>query len=152
MELRLLPITAENRAEVCRLAVTPAQRGQIETVSDCLSEADICPFWRAVGIYDGNRPVGFAMYGYWPTEGRLWFDRFLIDGRAQGRGYGKQALPLLLRRLEAEYRTDTIYLSVTDPEIPAVGLYRQNGFVFTGELDPAGEHIMVRQTVRENFT
>ena len=90
MKLHLEPVTAQNREEILRLGVLPGQKGYIETVAQCMEEAGEYGGWRPVGIYDGDLPVGFSMYGFfreeYPPEGRLWLDRLLIDARFQGRG------------------------------------------------------------------
>lgn len=118
------------------------QEGLIETTAECLREADGEESWRPVGIYDGETPVGFAMYGYFPQDGRLWLDRLLIDARHQGRGYGKRALRLLIGRLFEEYDIDRITLSVYPQNTMAKALYERHGFRLTGALDKLGELIM----------
>lgn len=145
MDLSLIPITGANRTQAQKLRVALHQCTQIETVAECLAEADRCANWRPMAICDGSSMIGFSMVGYFPEEenGRLWFDRFLIDADHQHRGYGRHALSLLLDLLWREYEADAIYLSVIDPAIPAVALYQQEGFFFNGERDPNGEHIMV---------
>lgn len=62
--LRLEPIDSKNRQEAEHLAVFSEQSGFIESVAECLQEADQLALWRPVGIYDGSTLVGFAMYGY----------------------------------------------------------------------------------------
>lgn len=149
MSLRFEPVTEANRADVLALSVAPGQEGYVETVAQCLDEARQSRAWRPVGIYDDDTPVGFAMYGFfWQylPLGRLWLDRLLIDGHFQGQGYGKAALAGLLARLEAQYpRRRKIYLSVYNGNAPAIHLYRQFGFQFTGELDTHGEKVMCRR-------
>ena len=104
--------------------------------------------WRPVGIYDGDLPVGFSMYGFfreeYPPEGRLWLDRLLIDARFQGRGYGRAALEALLERLSREYPEQDVYLSVIEGNDVATRLYEQYGFRFIVEKDIHGEDVMVR--------
>ena len=101
-----------------------------------------------MGIYDGDLPVGFSMYGFfreeYPPEGRLWLDRLLIDARFQGRGYGRAALEALLERLSREYPEKDVYLSVIEGNDVATRLYEQYGFRFIGEKDIHGEDVMVR--------
>ena len=103
MPLSVTPITSQNRREALSLRVAAGQEGFIESVSQCLSEADENPVWHPLGIYDRGTMVGFSMYGFFPMEsapeGRLWLDRLLIDRRFQGRGYGRAALAALLERL-----------------------------------------------------
>lgn len=145
MDLHLETITPKNRAQAERLCLYPEQISYMESVSECLSEADQLPLWRPTGIYDGSQLIGFAMYGFYPdpSGGRLWLDRLLIDHRFQGKGYGTAAIGALLTRLREEYREDQVYLSVYDHNQTAIRLYSQLGFAFTGELDTKGERIMV---------
>lgn len=86
----------------------------------------------------GSMPVTFQ-----PQPGRLWLDRFLIDGAAQGQGYGKAALSLITKTLSLEFPDREIYLSVYPENCAAIHLYRSFGFQFTGEKDIHGEDIMV---------
>lgn len=148
MKLHLEPVTAQNREEILRLGVLPGQKGYIETVAQCMEEAGEYGGWRPVGIYDGDLPVGFSMYGFfreeYPPEGRLWLDRLLIDARFQGRGYGRAALEALQERLSREYPEKDVYLSVIEGNDVATRLYEQYGFRFIGEKDIHGEDVMVR--------
>ena len=79
MNLHIEPITNKNRQEALALKLAPYQKGYVETIEECLKEADHKKCWRPVGIYDGDTLVGFAMYGffwmYFPF-GRVWLDRF----------------------------------------------------------------------------
>ncbi len=137
-------VSGENRKEVEGLTVFSEQAGFIESVSECLQEADELELWRPVGIYDNDILIGFAMYGYFPepVPGQLWLDRLLIDKKYQGKGYGKQSVLLLLERLHTEYQSDTVYLSVYENNPHAIKLYQQIGFQFNGKYDSKGEHIM----------
>ena len=146
MNLHFEPITDDNRENALKLHISPTQKGYVETVEECLEEASHGRRWRPVGIYDGPVMVGFAMYGffweYFPA-GRVWMDRLLIDKRHQGKGYGKAALQMLLKRLTEEYRRKKIYLSVIEGNHAAAGMYQKAGFQFTGRRDLHGERIMV---------
>ena len=151
-------VNSRNRAEVEHLEVFAEQSGFIESVTQCLQEADKLELWtigseadrrrcwRPVGVYDGDALIGFAMYGFfWEylPFGRLWLDRLLIDKKYQGKGYGKRVVLALLDRLRTEYSCDTIYLSVYETNSHAIHLYQQIGFHFNGEYDTNGEHVMV---------
>ena len=86
MKIRLEPVTVASRAAVERLETAPGQEGFVESVAECLAEADRRRCWRPVGVYDGDALIGFAMYGFfWEylPFGRLWLDRLLIDRRFQ---------------------------------------------------------------------
>ena len=52
-------VNKENRKEIEALTVFSEQASFIESVKDCLQEADELELWRPVGIYDGNTLVGF---------------------------------------------------------------------------------------------
>lgn len=87
MQLRLEPVTQENRLAVLGLRAGTGQEGFVEAVSACLDEAAQRADWRPMAIYDGTAVVGFAMYGYfweYPPAGRVWLDRLLIDAARQG--------------------------------------------------------------------
>ena len=156
MQLRLEPVTQENRLAVLSLRAGTGQEGFVETVSACLDEAAQRADWRPVAIYDGTAVVGFAMYGYfweYPPAGRVWLDRLLIDAARQGRGYGRAAVASLLARLAEEYGPRDIYLSVVDGNTAAARLYEAFGFVFTEERDVHGEHLYAGhkgQAVKQN--
>ena len=64
MKIRLEPVTVASRAAVERLETAPGQEGFVESVAECLAEADRRRCWRPVGVYDGDALIGFAMYGF----------------------------------------------------------------------------------------
>lgn len=95
----------------------------------------------AVLLLCGDEAVGFAMYGHWAREDRVWLDRFLIDAPRQGQGLAKACLGPLLSRIEAEYGCQRIYLSVVEGNRIAERLYERFGFARNGERDIHGEHV-----------
>lgn len=126
MGLLLKPVTRANRAAVLALRIQKSQEGFVETPARCLKEAFWCRLWHPVGIYDAETLIGFAMYGRFPWEGsggRVWLDRFLIDEKHQGCGYGKHALHLLVATLFDTYRCDEIFLSIYETNQLAAHLY-----------------------------
>ena len=145
MELSLIPVTPENRAEAEQLTVGPDQRTFIETVPECLQEFDEIPGWNPMCIVADGQIVGFTMYGCFHENGRsrLWFDRLMIDYRYQNHGYGRRAIPVILGRMRREFPGMDIFLSVYDDNPVAIALYRSFGFAFNGELDTKGEKIMI---------
>lgn len=146
MQLLIEPVTQNNRSDVLKLNIMPGQEGYVESVAQCLDEADQRKCWRPVGIYDGKTLIGFAMYGYfrweYPPFGRVWLDRLLINAHYQHLGYGAAALEVLIKRLFSEYRCKRIYLSVVKENIIASRLYESFGFRFNGQHDIHGEHVM----------
>lgn len=146
MHIHFEPVTEMNREAILALEIHENQKGFIESIEDCLLEASKIKCWRPVGIYDDTSLIGFAMYGFfWQylPFGRVWLDRFLIDKRYQGYGYGKAVFPLLVQRLQQEYGRKKLYLSVTKDNAVAAHLYQQFGFRYNGQRDIHGEHVMV---------
>lgn len=144
MNIRIEKITEKNLDQVLQLDAARGQEGFVESVEECFAEAKAEKAWRPVAICHGSEIVGFAMYGY--LYRRIWFDRLLIDQRFQGRGYGKAAVELLLKRLQEEYPDKkAIYLSVVEGNDRAIKLYQDFGFTFNGERDTKGEYVMVRK-------
>lgn len=146
MTLHFEKVTSKNRKQIEKLGLYPTQKDYIETVEECLIEADENNIWETVGIYDDHLLIGFAMYGFFKeiqSDGQVWLDRFLIDRNYQGKGYGKEAVTKLLKILADEYNQNKVYLSVYDINKPAIHLYEKIGFCFNGEYDTKGERVMV---------
>ena len=145
MNLQIVPVTKENRAAAESLRVAPYQKDFIESVPECMQEADEISDWEPVILMDGENAVGFAMYGLMRREPnhRLWFDRLLIDEHYQRSGYGREAVKEILKRIQAEYPNTDIYLSAYEDNETAIRLYSSFGFEFNGELDYNGEKIML---------
>lgn len=144
-DLTIVPVTAENRAAAERLSIFPEQKDFVDTVEECLEEADKYSDWEPVCIYDGKKMVGFAMYGFMRSEKRprVWFDRFLIDRRYQHHGYGRKAVEEMVNRIHAEFPGKDIYLSAFKENTVAISLYESFGFRMNGELDINDEKVMV---------
>jgi diamine N-acetyltransferase len=54
----------------------------------------------------------------------------MIDGKEQGKGYGKTALDELLRKICEDYPGQDIWLSLHPHNTAAIALYRSYGFEF----------------------
>ncbi len=112
--LHLEKIDYLNWHDIEELRVTKEQKGYLDSNVGSLALAyvireagfHVFPF----GIYKGEKPIGFVMIGYdipldveddlnekyWFTRDSYFIWRFMIDKRFQGKGYGKQALELVL--------------------------------------------------------
>ncbi len=127
MQIVLKPITkAESGGSPGPACRKGTGRGFVESVAQCLKEADEYDVWRPVALYVEGKMVGFAMYGFFPMylpAGRVWMDRLLIDERFQHKGYGKTAMQLLLEQLKVEYGDQPVYLSVVPGNDTARKLY-----------------------------
>ncbi|MBY6758870.1 GNAT family N-acetyltransferase [Clostridium botulinum] len=143
MNLHLEEVTIKNWRSIVALKVNENQQNFIESNAYSLAEWKFIPDFHPKAIYDNNKLIGFAMYGYFEKETRLWLDRFMIDYKYQNKGYGKSSLELLISVMINEYKCNKIYLSIFKDNIEAIKLYEKFGFEFNGEFDENGELIMI---------
>jgi diamine N-acetyltransferase len=76
-----------------------------------------------------------------PKRGTYYLWRFVIDAKYQGRGYGRKALDLVIKRVRKRPKAKALTLSVARAEGGAEIFYKMFGFDFTGKND-YGEHVM----------
>jgi len=146
----LREITDANRAEVLRLAVTPAQSSFVAGVEASLQHAadapDAHPWYRA--IYADQTPVGFVMisdgipavHPEYELPYYLW--RLLIDAAHQRRGYGTAALNLVMDYVRGRPgAVELVTSAVPGPGSP-MSFYERSGFRATGGMLD-GEHVYV---------
>ena len=60
--LSLIPVTSKNRRAAEELEVFPHQTGFIESVAECMKEADQLAAWHPMCTYDKDSIMGFTMY------------------------------------------------------------------------------------------
>lgn len=130
-------------SQLCQLQVHPSQIHYIETVEESLKEAKENPIWNPWAILHNETLIGFAMSGDWIDEQRTWLDRFLIDHRFQGQGYGKKALFQLIDYLIKDSLHGQLYLSLYSDNIQALHLYESFNFQLIQQKDIHGEQIMM---------
>ena len=148
--LHLVKLNIENFWPLMDLRVTKEQEDHVASNSVSLAQAyDTTAdgkFVQCFGIYDGDTPVGFAMIGHNSEEYEgmadvyrhsynLW--RYMVDQRYQKRGYGRDALKLLLDYIRTfpdgeEELWSTSWVEGNDI---AAKLYRDFGFEENGEKD-----------------
>ena len=154
----LRPVDDANRTAVTALRVAPGQEHFVDGVAASLAEAAeqprARPWFRAV--YAGAEPVGFLMLadgaepgnGVVPWPYYLW--RMLIDGRYQGRGYGRAALDLVVARLRTRPGATTLVTSIVPGEGSPLGFYLRYGFRPTGEMFDHEEVLALRVLDRDD--
>src|SRR5690625_1342138 len=140
MDTELRTVTRSNITDVRGLTVLDEQEDFIESMEECIQDAQEDERYVPLGLYCDGEIVGFAMYGQF--KGRVWFDRFLIDQKYQGQGLGKHFFRKMLDYLVARFDSKYIYLSVYEENQAAIQLYESFGFEFTDEMDVNGEMIM----------
>lgn len=143
MSINFKMVTGETFKEVAMLSVKAEQKSFIEDNAYSIAESKFNDEWQTVGIYKDGLLIGFAMYGYISSEKRVWLDRFMIDKKFQGRGYGKVTIKELIESIFKKFSCKEIYLSIFEDNHKALKLYEELGFNFNGELDYGGEKVMV---------
>lgn len=136
-----------NKCEVRKIKLKPEQEKFIETIDECLEEADTYDEWHPVAIYYNEEIIGFAMYGSFGPNKHTWIDRIIIDERHQGKGFGKIAMRKLIDIVLKEYGVNTIYLSIVEENAVAYNLYESIGFKYMNEKDPNNGELLFQYTV-----
>lgn len=147
MELR--KVDASNLWKLVKLSVREEQRNFVATNTESILEAYVTVTSGGValpfGIYEGEEPVGFVMFGYGSlgdedepavAEGNYCLWRLMIDQRFQGRGLGKRALQLCLDYLRTFPcgGAGWCWLSYEPENTGARALYHGAGFRENGEM------------------
>ncbi len=152
----LRPIDSSNYRECIELSVAPDQQRFVAPNLQSLADAYV---WREAAepfaVYSDDEMVGFALL--FPladggdddsipepgTERGYILVRLMVDGRFQGRGYGRAALDAIIELIRGR-GLPTVRLSVVPENEQALDFYRRNGFAETGEIH-GGEIVMERQ-------
>lgn len=140
MELKLVPVTAENWKQAVFLTTDPDRKIPLDEKwlannAFSLVQCRFDPDWDCRLMMDGDTAVGFVFFGYWLEENRYLLCRYMIDVKYQGKGYGKAFLPAVIDLIRSQYGCADVYTSVDDANTRAVSLYKNFGFEATGEMD-----------------
>lgn len=147
--VELRKVDSNNIREIVELSVNDEQKDLVASNTQSLLEAYTTitsggvalPF----GIYRGDTPVGFVMFGYGTTGddgepeiavGNYCIWRFMIDKAHQRQGLGKMALHAAIEYLRSEPcgRATHCWLSYEPENVGARALYRSMGFFENGEM------------------
>lgn len=134
--VRLEKITKDNYRECLRLQVAEYQTKFVAPNARSLAKAyvyydEAMPF----AVYNEESMIGFTLLRYYDEGNSYIIDQFMIDERFQGRGYGKQAMKLVIERIKNEGKYSKIILCYIDGDEIAKKLYSDLGFHHTGEVD-----------------
>ena len=130
-------VTRKNLWEVLRLSVAEKQKHFVAPNSVSLAQAKVQPECIPLAVYDGERPIGFTMYGLDYEEKEYWIYRLMIDEKYQSRGYGRRVLEMLVEKVKQEAVPDhhVLYLSFEPDNEWSRKLYTSLGFVDDGRMD-----------------
>ena len=138
--IRLISVTEENWLDIASLAVKEHQRDYVAPAVGILARGYVYRDCNAkVYAFDNEGViVGMALVREF-TDEPLSYDlqQFMIDGRYQNRGYGSEALGLVLDALRKEKHYDHVELCVKKADAEAIRLYEKHGFTDSGYVDEA---------------
>lgn len=146
MAVRLVDVGPANWRACADLDVTEEQRAFVGPVARYLS---LCAYddgpWHPLAALDGDRVVGFVMWGVDPADDSFWIGGLVVDRTEQRRGRGRSIVEQLIARARAEDRS-SVALSYEPANVVAKALYASLGFVETGETE--GDEIVARRGLR----
>lgn len=136
--VRLAEITEENWLDVASLSVHEEQKAFLAPPIGIIARGYVyrnCNGKVRV-IQNDEEVIGVALTREFMDE-PLGYDlqQFMIDKRYQGKGYGAEALRLILEELRSEAHFDHVEVCVKKEDKAAVRLYEKMGFTDSGYVD-----------------
>ena len=137
----LREVTADTLRSILRLKVSPQQEQFVADNATSIAQAHFEPKAWFRAIYADETPVGFVMLydDIEKPEYFLW--RYMIDGRYQGLGFGRQALLQVIDIVRGRPRATEMLLSYVPAEGSPEPFYAGLGFINTGDVED-GENVM----------
>jgi len=136
--IKLIPVTEDNWLDVASLAVKEHQRSYVAPAIGILARGYVYRNCNAkVYAFEENGViVGTTLIREF-TDEPLGYDlqQFMVDRQYQNKGYGSQALQLILDELRKEGRYDHVELCVKKADAEAIHLYEKYGFIDSGYVD-----------------
>jgi diamine N-acetyltransferase len=141
--LHLQAITKENWTKAISLRVREDQVNFIASNAVSLAQLNFLENFHAKGIFNDEEMVGFTLFGIDEDDHEYWIYRMMIDQKHQGKGYGKQAVKLVIDdiRLMKDERHHTITLSYEPANEHAKRIYEKMGFQEVEGLIIDGEQV-----------
>ena len=142
--IRLEKINGNNWEEAIDLAVSEDHKKHVAPNLYSIAEVQFHPGYNAYAIYNGDNMVGFAMYGaseeideedseYVYPYTLFWILRFMIAEGERFKGYGKEAMKLIINdAVKAGH--DKVFLSTDPDNEKGIRFYTKLGFTTTGVM------------------
>ncbi len=134
----LIELSEENWMDFARLSVDESQKNYLASNIGIIARGYVYRDSRAkvVGIVADEKPIGLAMVRDMNDEPACYeLQQFMIDKNYQGKGYGYEALGLILDSLKKEQKYDCVEVCVKMKDAQAIHVYEKAGFVDTGYID-----------------
>ncbi len=137
----LREVTADTVGAILRLKVKPEQEQFVANNAVSIAQAYFEPKAWFRAIYADETPVGFVMLYDDPDKPEYFLWRYMIDGRYQRLGLGRQALRLFIDHVRSRPGATELLCSYVPGEGSPQPFYAGLGFVETGEVDD-GENVI----------
>lgn len=137
--ITLQSITKENIWEILSLEVEESQKNLVASNAVSLAQAYVSPEAVPYAIYHDEIPVGFVMYCLDPDDDEYWIWRLMVDKRYQARGYGYDAMLLVLQEIKKDPLKSKVFLGVDPEGVGSKKLYTKLGFRDTGSIQEGEE-------------
>jgi diamine N-acetyltransferase len=139
MVVTLREITRNNWRHCIQLDPGSQGKNFIPSNLYALAESKFTPSFIPLGIYAGNKMIGFVMYDSKPqTDGSYKIYSIMVDARYQRKGYGTEALRLILARLRQLPHCTLVSLTYERANEQAIRLYQRFGFQEMAETPTGG--------------
>lgn len=134
----LTTVTEENWIDIARLSVCEEQQKYLDRPIGIIARGYIYRHCnaRVIGIEADNKIVGVALVRDLDEEPACYdLQQFMIDRHHQNKGYGTEALRLILEMLETEGKYNCVEVCVNKEDRAALHVYEKAGFADTGYID-----------------
>lgn len=136
--IRLVEVNEDNWIDIARLSVAEEQKGYLDRPIGIIARGYVYRECNAhvFGIECEKQIVGVALVRDF-TDEPLGYDlqQFMIDQRFQNKGYGTEALRLILDFLKKDGRFERVEVCVNKADAAALRVYEKVGFVDSGYVD-----------------
>jgi SAM-dependent methyltransferase/RimJ/RimL family protein N-acetyltransferase len=139
--ITLREVNQENVRDVCDLKVAPAQETHVAPNGVTIAESAYEPNAWLRAIYADDEPVGLLGLVADTEAPEYWLARLMIAGPHQGRGYGREAMALLIEHVRGLPGARELQTSCVPDEDGPLEFYRGLGFEQTGDVH-AGELVL----------
>ena len=136
--IKLIEVTEDNWFDIADLSVKEDQRSYVAPAIGILARGYVYRDCNArVYAFDNDGViVGVALVREFDEE-PVGYDlqQFMIDQKYQNKGYGSEALSLILDEMRSEGHHDHVEVCVKREDTGAIRLYEKHGFTDSGYFD-----------------
>ena len=132
-KITLQEITEDTLSEILNLEVTDHQKRFIASNEKSIAQAHFSNYSWFRSINADNTPVGFVMLYLEPDKPVYEIWRMMIDKDSQRKGYGREAMKLIIEFVKSLPYAQDLYLSMIPENGGAAAFCSSMNFYYTGE-------------------